>query len=302
MNQENGTKKDNNIVVQDKMKVVIITGLSGAGKTNASDWFEDHGYYCIDNMPPALIRSFMELSTRSTVKMEKAAFVVDIRSEEFFKDANMSIEYLRSREDIELSILFVEASDSTLIKRYNETRRNHPLAVGKTDKEVIQKERKMLEDIRTQADKILDTTNVRVANFNIEMEKLFGEKGNSESSFGINVISFGFKYGIPQETDMVFDMRFIPNPYYVNSLRKLTGNNKKVQNYVLKFDITKTFITQIRNLINDIAPCYAQEGKNHLNIAFGCTGGQHRSVTLANEMARIFKEEGYRVTLEHREL
>lgn len=285
-----------------KMKVVIITGLSGAGKTNASDWFEDHGYYCIDNMPPSLIRSFLELSTRSTVKMEKAAFVVDIRSEEFFVDANSTIEYLRGRKDIELSILFVEASDSALIKRYNETRRNHPLAKGKTDKSVIQKERKLLESLRIKSDRILDTTNLKLAKFNMEMENLFGVKGDPESTFRINIISFGFKYGIPQETDMVFDMRFIPNPYYVNSLRKLTGNNKKVQNYVLKYDITKNFVQQIKTMIDSLAPGYMQEGKHHLNLAFGCTGGQHRSVTLANKMAEIFREEGYIVTLEHREL
>ncbi|OLR57039.1 RNase adaptor protein RapZ [Hornefia porci] len=284
------------------MKVVIISGLSGAGKTHAADWFEDHGYYCIDNMPPALIKSFLDLAMFRTIRMTKAAFVVDIRSDEFFSGLNETIDYLRMREDIEFSILFIEASDSTLIRRYNETRRNHPLSTGRTSKEVIEKERSMLADLRARANHVLDTTNLKVAQFNLEMSKLYNPDGDLSSAFAINVISFGFKYGIPQETDMVFDVRFIPNPYYVESLKHLTGNNKKVQRYVLRHEIAQKFIEQLTVMIDTIVPCYVKEGKNHLNIAFGCTGGQHRSVTLANEMARIFREEGYRVTLEHREL
>lgn len=287
---------------EEKMKVVIISGLSGAGKTHAADWFEDHGYYCIDNMPPALIKSFLDLAMFRTIRMTKAAFVVDIRSDEFFSGLNDTIDYLRMREDIEFSILFIEASDSTLIRRYNETRRNHPLSTGRTSKEVIEKERSMLADLRARANHVLDTTNLKVAQFNLEMSKLYNPDGDISSTFAINVISFGFKYGIPQETDMVFDVRFIPNPYYVESLKHLTGNNKKVQRYVLRHDIARKFIEQLTVMIDTIIPCYVKEGKNHLNIAFGCTGGQHRSVTLANEMARIFREEGYRVTLEHREL
>ncbi|WP_245796878.1 RNase adapter RapZ [Hornefia porci] len=287
---------------EEKMKVVIISGLSGAGKTHAADWFEDHGYYCIDNMPPALIKSFLDLAMFRTIRMTKAAFVVDIRSDEFFSGLNETIDYLRMREDIEFSILFIEASDSTLIRRYNETRRNHPLSTGRTSKEVIEKERSMLADLRARANHVLDTTNLKVAQFNLEMSKLYNPDGDLSSAFAINVISFGFKYGIPQETDMVFDVRFIPNPYYVESLKHLTGNNKKVQRYVLRHEIAQKFIEQLTVMIDTIVPCYVKEGKNHLNIAFGCTGGQHRSVTLANEMARIFREEGYRVTLEHREL
>ena len=287
---------------EEKMKVVIISGLSGAGKTHAADWFEDHGYYCIDNMPPALIKSFLDLAMFRTIRMTKAAFVVDIRSDEFFSGLNGTIDYLRMREDIEFSILFIEASDSTLIRRYNETRRNHPLSTGRTSKEVIEKERSMLADLRARANHVLDTTNLKVAQFNLEMSKLHQPDGDISSTVAINVISFGFKYGIPQETDMVFDVRFIPNPYYVESLKHLTGNNKKVQRYVLRHEIARKFIEQLTVMIDTIVPCYVKEGKNHLNIAFGCTGGQHRSVTLANEMARIFREEGYRVTLEHREL
>jgi len=287
---------------QQKMKVVLITGLSGAGKTHAADWFEDQGYYCIDNMPPSLIKNFLELTTFSEKKITKAAFVVDIRSEDFFADLTETLDFLDRSKDIEFNILFIEASDSTLLKRYNETRRNHPLANGSTTGEVIEKERGMLEELRRRADYVIDTTNMKVANFGIEMDKLFTESGDSGSSFAINIISFGYKHGIPQETDLVFDMRFIPNPYYVPSLKHLTGNNKKVSQYVLKHDITKQFIKQLDEMINTITPCYKKEGKYHLNIAFGCTGGQHRSVAMANEMTRIFREEGYRVTIEHREL
>ena len=288
----------------ERMKVVIISGMSGAGKTLAADWFEDHGYYCIDNMPPSLIRNFLGLASfRGNNQIRNAAFVVDIRSDEFFTALNETLDYLGKRDDIDFRILFLEASDSTLIKRYNQTRRSHPLAqYGRADHEVIEQERNLLADLRARSNYVIDTTNLKAADFNLEMERIFEPLSDQNNAFGINIISFGYKYGVPQETDMVFDVRFIPNPYYVDSLRKLTGNNKKVQNFVLKFDITKQFITQLREMIHMIAPCYVKEGKNHLNIAFGCTGGQHRSVTLANEMTRLFKEDGYRVTLKHREL
>ncbi|WP_419023559.1 RNase adapter RapZ [Emergencia sp.] len=285
----------------EKMKVVIVTGLSGAGKTNAADWFEDQGYYCVDNMPPALIRNFIDLTVYSNKKINKAAFVVDVRGGEFFTDLSECLDYLEKSEAIECKVLFIEASDETLIKRYNETRRNHPLSEGSTTREVIDKERDKLAELRSRANFIIDTTNMKVAGFKLEMEKLFVGM-EQESAFAINVISFGYKNGIPMETDMIFDMRFIPNPYYVPSLKKLTGNNKKVFQYVMKYDISQTFASQLRVMINTIVPCYVKEGKYHLNIAFGCTGGQHRSVTMANKMAEVFEEDGYRVTLEHRDL
>ena len=198
-------------------------------------------------------------------------------------------------------MLFIEASDETLIKRYNETRRNHPLSAGSTTREVIEKEREKLAELRQRADFIIDTTNMKVAGFKLEMEKLFVGM-EMESSFAVNITSFGYKHGIPMEADLVFDMRFIPNPYYVPSLKKLTGNNKKVSQYVMRQEISQKFISQLRELINTIVPCYVREGKYHLNIAFGCTGGQHRSVAMANRMAEIFREDGYRVTLGHRDL
>lgn len=283
------------------MNVVIVTGLSGAGKTNAADWFEDQGYYCVDNMPPALIKNFIELTVYSNKRIKKAAFVVDVRGGEFFDDLHQTLDELQAIETVECKILFIEASTATLIKRYNETRRNHPLSEGSTSRSVIDAERLQLAELRSRADYIIDTTNMKVAGLKLEMEKLF--VGNEpESSFAINISSFGYKHGIPMETDLVFDMRFIPNPYYVPSLKKLTGNNKKVYQYVMKQDIAKEFAEQLHQMINAIIPRYIKEGKYHLNIAFGCTGGQHRSVSMARHMTERFKEDGYRVTLKHRDL
>ena len=285
----------------EKMNVVIITGMSGAGKTNAADWFEDQGYYCVDNMPPALIKNFIELTVFSNKQIKKAAFVVDVRGGEFFTDLSQCLDDLEKSDTIDCKVLFIEASDETLIKRYNETRRNHPLSAGSTTREVIEKEREKLAELRQRADFIIDTTNMKVAGFKLEMEKLFVGM-EMESSFAVNITSFGYKHGIPMEADLVFDMRFITNPYYVPSLKKLTGNNKKVSQYVMRQEISQKFISQLRELINTIVPCYVREGKYHLNIAFGCTGGQHRSVAMANRMAEIFREDGYRVTLGHRDL
>ena len=285
----------------EKMNVVIVTGLSGAGKTKAADWFEDQGYYCVDNMPPALIKNFIELTVYSNKRIKKVAFVVDVRGGEFFDDLHQCLDELQNLETVECKILFIEASDETLIKRYNETRRNHPLSEGSTTREVIQMEREQLSALRSRADYIIDTTSMKVAGFKLEMEKLFIGM-ESESSFAINVTSFGYKHGIPMETDLVFDMRFIPNPYYVPSLKRLTGNNKKVYQYVMKQDIAKEFAEQLHQLIQTIIPRYIKEGKYHLNIAFGCTGGQHRSVSMARYMSDVFKEDGYRVTLKHRDI
>lgn len=283
------------------MEVVIITGLSGAGKTKAADWFEDKGYYCIDNMPPALIKNFIDLTLTGSKKVKKAAFVVDVRGGQFFGDLKASINGLEGDPNVDFKILFVEASDETLIRRYNETRRIHPLSTAAITKEVIEEERSQLAELRNHASYIIDTSSLKVAEFNAELNKLFTEEGD-KSSFVLNIMSFGYKHGIPIEADWVLDVRFIPNPYYVPSLKHLTGNNKKVSQYVLRQDISKEFVNRIQELIKRLIPCYIKEGKYSLTVAFGCTGGHHRSVAIANEMHRIFTEEGRRVTLEHRDL
>ena len=285
----------------EKMKVVVVTGLSGAGKTNAMDWFEDRGFYCVDNMPPALIANFIELTKSSKKQIEKAAFVFDARGGAYFSDMKEYINLLKSDENIDCRILFIEASERTLIKRFNETRRAHPLATGSTTKEVIAAEREELKEIRDLSDYIIDTTNLKVAELKQEISKIF-EEGSGKSSFLINIKSFGYKRGIPIEADLVLDMRFIPNPYYLPSLRRLTGNNKKVSSYVLRQKVTQDFIKAELEMLDMLIPAYIKEGKYHLNIAFGCTGGQHRSVATADEVAKELRAKGYRVTLEHRDI
>lgn len=283
------------------MKVVIITGLSGSGKTNAIDWFEDQGFYCIDNMPPALIKNFIKLSTAEKSTITGVAIGADIRGGEFFKDLDMVIDDLRKMPQVDSSVLFTEASIETIIRRYNETRRRHPLTGGAANKEIVEKEIKMLKKIREKADVVLDTSSMKVAELKGEMSRIFLSE-DGDNKFTINIKSFGYKYGIPLETDMIFDMRFVPNPFYVKSLKELTGNNKKVASFVLKHQVTKDFVINLENMVNGIIPGYVKEGKYHLNIAFGCTGGHHRSVCMANTAAEMFKKDGYRVSLEHRDL
>lgn len=283
------------------MEVVIITGLSGAGKTKAADWFEDRDYYCIDNMPPALIRNFIDLAMSGSRQIEKAAFVIDIRGGQFLGGIENIVGELARDEAFDFKILYIEASDEALIRRYKENRRIHPLSMAPISREIIAREREMLAGLRSQATYIIDTSFLKVAEFNSQLDSLF-RTGTETESFLIDIQSFGFKKGVPQEADIVMDVRFIPNPYYVPSLKALTGNNKKVSQYVLKHRVTKDFIESMHTMLARLIPCYVKEGKYSLRIAFGCTGGQHRSVAVANEMARIFREEGRRVTLEHREL
>ena len=282
------------------MEVVIITGLSGSGKSKAADWFEDKGYYCIDNMPPALIKNFIDLATGDR-KIDKVAFVVDIRGGKFFDELKESMEALANNSNIDFKILFIEASNSVLVRRFKEARRQHPLAETAITVENIQDEREHLAGLRENATFIVDTTNLKVADLYSELDHLFSKKSKN-TSFSIKFISFGYKHRIPAEADWVVDVRFIPNPYYVQTLKKLTGNNKKVQQYVLKHEVTQVFVKSMVEAIHKLVPYYIKEGKYSLTIAFGCTGGQHRSVTLANELYRIFDEEGWRVTLEHKEL
>lgn len=283
------------------MEVVIITGLSGAGKTKAADWFEDKGYYCIDNMPPALIKNFIDLAMTGKRKIQKAAFVVDIRGGQFFGDLKEVVTALTDDINVDFKILFIEASDEALIRRYNESRRSHPLSDSVITRSTIEAERERLAEFRSLANYVIDTSSLKVAEMNSELDKLFESK-TKKDTFVINFMSFGYKHGMPTEADWVIDVRFIPNPYYVSSLKRLTGNNKKVAQYVMKQDVTKEFVNRIQEIITRLVPCYVKEGKYSLTVAFGCTGGQHRSVTLANEFYKIFTSQGWRVTLEHREL
>ena len=285
----------------EKIEVVILTGLSGAGKTNAIDWFEDQNYYCVDNMPPSLISSFIDLTMASQRNISKAAFVVDIRGGVFFDDFKECIAELKNNDHIDCKILFLDASERTLVKRFNETRRDHPLAAGgPTNREVIAREKEILADIHNMSDYVIDTTNMKVSDLKSEIGRIFGGKGGS--AFAVNVMSFGYKRGLPAEADVIFDMRFIPNPYYVQSLKKLTGKNKKVSEYIFKQPVAEKFVKDLIKLLSDMIPSYIKEGKQHINLAFGCTGGQHRSVAMAERMSKELKAKGYRITLEHRDI
>ena len=279
------------------MELIIVTGLSGAGKSNALNCLEDMGYYCIDNMPPALIGSFIDLAKTNKLNVDKAAICIDSRSGEGYRGFDQQ---LNKYHDTDYKIMFLEASDETLIRRFNETRRNHPLNASSV-KDGIRRERAFLAKARSISNYVIDTSNMKTAKLK-EVIKDIVMTGEEKQTFIINIQSFGYKHGMPLDADMVFDMRFIPNPYYVPSLKELTGNSMKVKNYVLRQQVTVEFMEKIVPLLEEMIPAYMQEGKYHLNIACGCTGGHHRSVASANELARIFREKGYRITLAHRDL
>lgn len=283
------------------MEVVIITGMSGAGRSKAADWFEDQGYYCVDNMPPVLINNFLDMAGSAENNIEKAAFVADLRSGHFFSELVDVIDELRSRSDIELTVLYMEAAVSDIVHRYNEVRRNHPLTGGQASASVIEDEVEKLREIRKKSDLILDTSNLKVPEMVAELDRMFFG-GSGSSNFAVNISSFGFKYGIPTESDVMFDVRFLPNPYYVPSLKKLTGNNKKVKDYIFKSRLAGEFVDSVHSLLLSMVQGYIDEGKYHLNIAFGCTGGHHRSVAIANAVAEEFKRDGMRVRVYHRDL
>lgn len=280
------------------MQLIIVTGLSGAGKSNALNCLEDLGYYCIDNMPPALIVNFVDLLRFNKLEMDKAAVCIDVRMGDFLKGFDKQLEKLT---DVDCRIVYLEASDEALIRRYKETRRNHPLS-DKSVKEGISEERAMLARTRTLADYIIDTSNMKTAKLKATIKDIVTGDENGQQNFIINVSSFGYKHGIPLEADIVFDMRFIPNPYYVPSLKELTGNSKKVSSYVLKQEVTQVFLDSVIPLLEKLIPAYMKEGKYNLNIAFGCTGGHHRSVASANEVVMRLKDKGFRTTITHRDL
>ncbi|MBQ3925320.1 MAG: RNase adapter RapZ [Firmicutes bacterium] len=282
------------------MEVVIITGMSGAGKSQAIDCLEDRGYYCIDNMPPVLIKNFFELVRDKSVGIEKTAFVMDMRGGAFAEGFEDGVEALDAY-GIAYKIIFLEASNDVLARRFNETRRVHPATKKPPLMKDIQNERKALEKIRERADFVIDTSAMKPKQLKQELIEALTDE-YQEETFVINVMSFGYKYGIPVSADMVFDMRFIPNPFYVASLKRSTGNSKKVRSYVMKHLVTQMFVKDLNSLVNNLIPAYMREGKFNLNIAFGCTGGQHRSVAMANEFAEMFERQGKQVTLEHRDI
>ena len=281
------------------MKIIIVTGLSGAGKTQAMDVLEDMGYYCIDNMPPSLIRNFLDMAEKNK-EIERAAFGIDVRGGSLFDDLKDALDHMK-KEDVDFKILFFEASDSVLARRYNETRREHPLAHGEAVATGIKREKERLKALREEADAIIDTSYFNNARLASEISNIVGA-GKDDRTFTVNIMSFGYKHGMPVSADMVFDARFLPNPFYVEELKTLTGNDPEVRDYVMGHDIARLFAGEVQGMIEVLIPFYKQEGKFSLSVCFGCTGGHHRSVTLANDLNDRLTAKGIRTTLEHRDL
>lgn len=282
------------------MKFVIISGLSGAGKSQTVKHMEDFGYYCVDNLPPSLIPKFMDLCYYSNSKIEKIALVIDIRGGLFFDDLFDSLDAMNKMK-LDYEILFLDASDEVLIKRFKETRREHPLSKKGSIKEGIIKEREKLSNLRGVATNIIDTTNIRTAELREELRNIFIE-GNNSDSLMISILAFGFKHGIPLDADLVFDVRFLPNPFYIDDLKNLTGKNEVVRNYVMDSEYSKEFIVKLFELIAFLIPAYIKEGKNRLVVAIGCTGGRHRSVTVSYLLNEFLKEKGYRARVKNRDI
>lgn len=282
------------------MKFVIISGLSGAGKSQTVKHMEDFGYYCVDNLPPSLIPKFMDLCYYSNSKIEKIALVIDIRGGLFFDDLFDSLDAMNKMK-LDYEILFLDASDEVLIKRFKETRREHPLSKNGSIKEGITKEREKLSNLRGVATNIIDTTNIRTAELREELRNIFIE-GNNSDSLMISILAFGFKHGIPLDADLVFDVRFLPNPFYIDDLKNLTGKNEVVRNYVMDSEYSKEFIVKLFELIAFLIPAYIKEGKNRLVVAIGCTGGRHRSVTVSYLLNEFLKEKGYRARVKNRDI
>jgi len=281
-------------------KLVIVTGLSGAGKTQALRSLEDLGFFCVDNLPPALIAKFAELCAQAASRINNIALGVDIRGGEFFNALFQVLSDIDA-QGIQYEILFLEASDETLVRRFKESRRPHPLSTHGEILDVIREERNRLRDLRGMANKIIDTSNMEVKQLKEEIAAIFGDS-TVASRLHITVVSFGFKYGIPLDSDLVIDVRFLPNPYYQPSLRVLTGNDPAVRDFVFSSPVTEEFMKKFTDLIKFLIPHYIKEGKTTLMIAIGCTGGMHRSVALAGRLGEILREKDFRVTVRHRDI
>lgn len=281
----------------DNLQLVIITGMSGAGKTVAIQCFEDMGYFCIDNMPPSLIPKFWELIKESG-KVSKIALVVDLRSRSFFREIQNMLVEIENTNVINTTVMFLDATDEELVSRYKETRRTHPLAMDGLITEGIRKERGLLEEIKGDAQLVIDTTELSPRQLRERISNEFRSRDTHE--FRIEMVSFGFKYGLPIDADIVMDVRFLPNPHYIPELRPLTGLDKAVYDYVMDFPETEEFYTRFTELLEYVLPGYKKEGKSNVTIAIGCTGGQHRSVALTERISKEL-EKIYHVNVTHRD-
>lgn len=282
------------------MRFVIVTGMSGAGKSTALNTLEDRGYFCVDNLPIQLIKRFAEIAYGEDTDINNVAIGVDIRSGVYLEQLSECLRTLKESQ-FHYEILFLDSNDDVLIRRYKETRRNHPLARTGRVEDGIKEERSRIAFLRKEAEYIIDTTSLLTRELKAELDKIFIENAKY-NNFIITVVSFGFKYGIPKDADMVFDVRFLPNPYYDLELRKMTGNDEAIRDFVMQYDEAKEFLNKIVDLLEFLIPNYIKEGKNGLVIGIGCTGGKHRSVTLANGIFSEVRTMPYSVRIEHRDI
>lgn len=283
------------------MRFVVVTGMSGGGKSTALRMLEDTGFYCVDNLPVPLIEKFVELIAAPGGEVTKVALGLDVRADQAFGEVQKILDNLKVN-GYSFEILFMEANDKTLLKRYKETRRMHPLSPGGRIEEGIKKEREILNEIRNKSDYVIDTSNLLTRELKEELDRIFVQ--NEEyNSLMVTILSFGFKYGIPADADLVFDVRFLPNPFYIDELKYKTGNDKEVQDYVMGFPEAHIFIDKLADMVEFLIPNYIKEGKYQLVIGIGCTGGKHRSVTLANQLYARMKNRGsYGMKISHRDV
>ena len=283
------------------MRFVVVTGMSGGGKSTALKMLEDAGFYCVDNLPISLVEKFVELISMPNSEISKVALGLDVRSDQSFEDATRILGQLK-QTGCSFEILFMEADEKALIKRYKETRRVHPLEPDGRVEDGVHKEQKILENVRRLADYVIDTTHLLTRELKEELDRIFVQ--NEEyNSLMITIMSFGFKHGIPVDADLVFDVRFLPNPFYIDQLKEKTGNDKEVQDYVMGFEEAGIFMEKLVEMVNFLVPNYVKEGKYSLVIGIGCTGGKHRSVTLAAELYKRMKDQGnYGIKLYHRDV
>ena len=283
------------------MEILIISGLSGGGKSKAASFLEDMGYYIVDNLPAELMLKFADLCAASQGRYGRVALVFDVRATHDFHEFFHVLDRLKGREGVTCRLLFLEASVETIINRYKETRRSHPLqAEGVGLAQAVAEERKMLEPVRRRADFVIDSSTFSTAKLRGELLRLFG--GGERSAMSVSLVSFGYKYGIPMEADLMFDVRFLPNPYYVEGLRERTGLDREVRDYVFSFRQSQEFMDRLEGLLGFLLPYYSEEGKTVLVIAVGCTGGHHRSVAVTRELAAFIRRLGYSVSENHRDM
>ena len=282
------------------MRFVIVTGMSGAGKSTAMKMMEDMGFFCIDNLPIPLLDKLVDFATNFDTQMKNVAIGIDARSGENLDKVQDMLEILKSK-DVQYEVLFLDAEDTVLVKRYKETRRSHPLAQGERVDKGIMRERQKMEFLKKEADYIIDTSRLLTRELKTELEKIFVQDEEFNSMY-VTILSFGFKYGIPADADLVFDVRFLPNPYYIPTLKPLTGNDPAVYDYVMAAPQAKEFQRQLFEMVKFLIPNYIAEGKNQIVISIGCTGGKHRSVSMVRALESQMKSLPYTVKMEHRDI